>query len=100
MIAAHFQNAPKYWLFESSGALRPAVEAFLHGRDLTEPQIVLLRAYVRQWIDSPVWDRNPAASPDSVERLVQLRADVAAIATREALKAWRLRAIAEGIDPF
>ena len=43
-------RAPGYWMAESTGVLRPAVEAYLHGEPLTQAQITALRAYFRQWI--------------------------------------------------
>jgi len=44
---------PFYWMFETTGVLRPAVEAYLNHGEMTEPQIAALRAYLRQWIAGP-----------------------------------------------
>jgi hypothetical protein len=54
-------SEPGYWLHESSGVPRPAVEAYLAGEPMAEAQIAAMRAYLRQWIGSPVWDQNPYA---------------------------------------
>jgi hypothetical protein len=32
-------NAPGYWMHETSGVLRPVVEAYLHGGPMTEADI-------------------------------------------------------------
>lgn len=50
------ENAPGYWMDETSGVLRPAVEAYLHGRDMTPEEIVAMRAYLRQWIMATTWN--------------------------------------------
>ena len=54
---------PGYWRNESSGVLAPAVKRYLAGESLTLREIGLLRAYFRQWVDSPVWDQNPHQAP-------------------------------------
>ena len=65
MISPDDPRAPKYWMYEESGVLRPAVEAYLNGEPLTAGQVKLMRLYLKQWIDSPVWDENPVADEDS-----------------------------------
>lgn len=82
---------PGYWMYETSGVLRPAIEAYLFGRDMTEPQIAALRAYLRQWIEAPGW-RRP--------EIDQLRANVDGLTTRAAIARWLRLAEAEGIDPL
>ncbi|HSR77787.1 MAG TPA: hypothetical protein VLN57_14495, partial [Xanthobacteraceae bacterium] len=47
--------APGFWMYETSGTLRPAVEAYLKHERLTEANIAALRAYLRQWIAAPAW---------------------------------------------
>jgi hypothetical protein len=39
---------PGYWMYETSGVLRPAVEAYLAGGPLSEAHIAALCAYLRQ----------------------------------------------------
>ena len=43
-------EAPGYWMNETSGVLRPAVEAYLFHEDLSHEHIATLRAYFRQWV--------------------------------------------------
>ncbi|MEI9971101.1 MAG: hypothetical protein WDO73_03055 [Ignavibacteriota bacterium] len=54
-LSAGDPRAPKFWMYETSGVLRPAIEAYLHNRPMTVGQIALMRVYLRQWIMSPVW---------------------------------------------
>jgi hypothetical protein len=86
------QRGPMYWLYETSGVLQPAVEAYLHGRALTVQDIAALRAYLRQWIHAPVWAETP--------QLVQLRARINTIRGRQDLDKWLSDALDEGIDPL
>jgi hypothetical protein len=53
-------SAPKYWRDEVGGQLRIAVENYLFDRVMTIRDVAFMRAYFRQWINSPVWDMNPA----------------------------------------
>lgn len=82
---------PGYWLYETSGVLRPAVEAYLTGRPLSGEQIAALRAYLRQWI---------AADWRGGAELAELRAAIDGLTNREAIKAWLDRAEPLGIDPL
>lgn len=78
-------------MYETSGVLRPAVEAYLFGRPLTPVAVAALRAYLRQWIDAPAW-RGAG--------IVELRERIKALTTREAIAAWLDDALAFGIDPL
>jgi hypothetical protein len=80
-----------YWMHETSGVLRPAVEAYLWRRPMTLEQIAAMRAYLRQWIASPQWRGG---------RIDELRAAVDGLATRRAIRAWIDIAVEEGIDPL
>ena len=84
-------NPPGYWMHETSGALRPAVEAYLRGEEMTAGQIAAMRAYLRQWIMSPLWTGS---------RIHALRAVIDTLTTRDAISAWLAAAGAEGIDPL
>ncbi len=81
---------PFYWMFETTGALRPAVEAYLNHEEMTEPQIAALRAYLRQWIAGPF--KGPAID--------RLRLAVDALLSRVAISRWLDAAMDEGIDPL
>jgi DNA transposition AAA+ family ATPase len=71
--------------------LRPAIDAYLNGRSMTQDQIAAMRAYIRQWIDDPTW---------AGERVVELRQGVDGLTTRAKIKAWLDLAEEEGIDPL
>ena len=58
------QLAPKFWRNETSGQLEFAVRAYLDNpQTMTPNEIAYMRAYLGQWIASPVWDMNPAHTP-------------------------------------
>jgi hypothetical protein len=38
---------------ETSGALRPAMEAYLYGEPMQPIQVAAVRAYLRQWMEAP-----------------------------------------------
>jgi len=82
---------PGYWMNETSGALRPAVEAYLYGDPMTDAQIAAVRAYLRQWIGAPAW-----AGP----MIDVLRTSVERIVIRSDIDRWVRLAEQEGIDPF
>ena len=84
-------DAHGYWMWETTGALRPAVKAYLAGAAMTPEQIVAMRAYLRQWINAPVW-RGAAANA--------LRADIDNLTSRQAIAAWLEAAVDAGIDPL
>lgn len=83
--------APGYWMYETTGVLRPAVEAYFAGGDMTAEQIAAMRAYLRQWIAAPVW-RGPDI-PD-------LRRAVDGLTSRAAIARWLALAERAGLDPL
>jgi hypothetical protein len=85
------QPLPGYWMNETSGALRPAVEAYLAGTPMNGQQIAAMRAYLRQWITSPQW-YGPA--------IPGLRAAIDDLTSRESITMWLRIAEREGIDPL
>lgn len=85
-------DAPKYWMYESSGVLRPVVEAYLHGEVLNRHQIGILRAYLAQWVQAPVWG--------SSRRLDSLRFNVWTIKTQNDIRAALETAVDLGMDPL
>ncbi|MBR0681938.1 hypothetical protein GXW74_15695 [Roseomonas eburnea] len=87
-------TTPGYWTNETSGVLRPAVEAYLRHEPLTETHIVALRAYLRQWIASPEWMADDEAD------LQRLRTAVDGLTSRAAIDAWIADAVELGIDPL
>ena len=89
MTAMHF--APGYWMHETTGVLRPAVEAYLHDEPMTATDIAAMRAYLRQWIAAPAW-RSEAVGV--------LRQAIDQLTSREAIDEWLELALDEGIDPL
>ena len=57
-------DAPKYWkkLRSAAACSRWPVEQFLRAPGaMTRYDVALMRAYLSQWIDSPVWEMNPGS---------------------------------------
>jgi hypothetical protein len=77
---------------ETSGALRPAVEAYLNHEPMTEEQIAAMRAYLRQWMDWYGW--LPGAYLD------ELRESIDDLTSAAAITKWLDLAIDNGIDPL
>lgn len=79
-----------YWMNETSGVLRPAIEGYLAGGDMTPEHIVAMRAYLRQWINGDFrgW------------RIAELRREVELLTTREEIERWLGHAMDLGIDPL
>lgn len=90
-------SAPGYWMHETSGALRPAIEAYLAqaidpaAPAMTAAQIAAMRAYLRQWINAPAW-RGPMIDV--------LRTQVGELTSFAEIDRWLNRAMDEGIDPL
>jgi len=84
-------DAPGYWMYETSGALRPAIAAYLQGDELTPAEIAVIRAYLRQWIMADGW-HGPAIDA--------LRAAIDGLTSRQAIRRWLDIALDEGIDPL
>ena len=85
------RGRPGYWVCETSGVLRPVVEAYLRGDPLDGRQCAIMRAYLRQWVAGP-W------APSGV--LAKLRSECDGLTSREAIRAWLSLAVCEGIDPL
>lgn len=85
------QPWPGYWMYETGGALKPAVQAYLEGAALSSAQIGTIKAYLRQWILHGAWIGAEVEA---------LRREVEQLESRAAIAAWLDRAMAEGIDPL
>jgi hypothetical protein len=81
---------PGFWMNETSGVLKPAVEAYLNGGPMTDEQIAAMRAYLRQWIAGE-W-MGPSVEP--------LRRAIDGLTTREAIRQWLDDAYDASIDPL
>jgi hypothetical protein len=84
----------------AEGVLRPAVEAYLKHEPMTEQHIAVMRAYLRQWISSPVWDQNPYNGPEEWAELAALRSTIDDLTNRNAIERWLDQAIEAGLDPL
>ena len=90
-------DAPGYWMNETSGVLRPAIEAYLarainpEAPAMTAAHIAIMRAYLKQWIDCPLW-LGPLIDP--------LRTQVRDIANETDIARWLDRAMDANIDPL
>jgi hypothetical protein len=81
--------APGYWMNETSGVLRPAVEAYLLGEPMSEEEIAAMRAYLRQWI-AGFFGAGAADLAGRVDKLT----------SRAAIEDWLDDATEIGIDPL
>lgn len=82
---------PGYWMNETSGVLRPAVEAYLSRDEMTPQQVAALRAYLRQWINVDGWT-GPLIDV--------LRTNADEIRTRQDITRWLEIARRAEIDPL
>jgi hypothetical protein len=83
---------PGYWMNETSGVLRPAIEAYFAHAEMTPGQIAAMRAYLRQWINAPAWQGDA--------KLDALRGAVNGLTDRRSIRAWLDQAEDMGIDPL
>jgi hypothetical protein len=92
--------APKYWRMETGGQLAPAIERLIHRQDLSPTDIHFIRAYFKQWVDSPVWEQNPGADKRYLRFLRRLRKSAGAIKTENDIRTWMRWAVSFGLDPL
>ena len=86
-------NAPGYWMYETSGALRPAIVAYLNHDEMTPAEIAAMRAYLRQWIMAACWGEDD-------DGIKALRAGIDSLTSRQAIHEWLAVALDENIDPL
>ena len=91
-------QAPKYWMHETGGQLGPAMERYLRCEPEKPDDVNLIRAYLRQWIDSPVW--SDGVDSETRTSLDELRAKVRALRTRADIDEWVADALDLAIDPL
>jgi hypothetical protein len=91
-------KAPKYWKYEAGGNLVPAMERYLALDALTVQDIALIVAYLRQWVDSPVWQMNPYAT--GFDNLDDLRSRTARARSKRDIDECVSLAIDLGMDPL
>lgn len=91
-------QAPKYWMHEVGGKLVPAMKRYLSEETPSLRDVDLIRAYLRQWIDSPVWDHGNEA--EMQRDLDELRRKVRELRTVSDIALWVEDALELGIDPL
>ena len=84
-------SAPGYWMAETTGVLRPAVEHYLRDEPMSAGDIAAMRAYLRQWISASAWQG---------EGITVLRNAIESLTSRSAIDDWLDLAEDEGIDPL
>jgi hypothetical protein len=85
------RSARGYSMDRTGGVLRPAVEAYLQGGEMTSTELMALQAYLKRSIMAPNWRGK------GVE---DLRERVEDLDTRKKLGAWLDDALDIGIDPL
>ena len=100
MLSPDHPQAPKYWMHEISGVLKQPIERYLHSHPLQPGDVELIRAYLTQWIDSPVWLMDPNQDSASHKAIVKLRRDVRQIQTALDIRHWLFDALEWEIDPL
>jgi hypothetical protein len=92
-------DAPKYWMYETSGLLALAVRRYLNHWEMTPGEIMLMHDYLVQWICSPVWDMTEH-DEDTRAELEALRIAAKCIQTRGDIDHWIANALDKGHDPL
>jgi hypothetical protein len=88
---SHSRSYSDFWMYDTSGVLRPALSAYLKGKPMTAKHIAAFRVYLRVWIFAPEF------VGDGVEALRQA---VDGLASREAIEDWLAMARKEWISPL
>jgi hypothetical protein len=94
-----YGTEPNYWRYETTGVLQPAIDAFLAG-SMTPTQISVMRAYLRQWVDASVWDRNPHNTPVDRARLAEMRQRVDGLTNFAAIEDFIADLTDDWMDPL
>ena len=92
--------APTFWRNETGGELQPAIERYLKGESLTLRDVSLMGAYLRQWVDSPLWEQNLHMEESGRLGLSVLRFQVKHADTVERIDACIKLAVEMGMDPL
>jgi hypothetical protein len=85
---------------ETGGRLGQAMVRFINQTAPAPGDADLIRAYLAQWIGSPVWDKNPYAGFEGRQTLERLRASVGQLKGRTDFD-WFIEELVElGMDPL
>jgi hypothetical protein len=91
-------DEPNFWMNETTGVLRPVIEAYLAGEPMNAMQIAVMRAYLRQWVYAPAWERYETDLGRA--QLRDLRRRIDGLESEDAIADWLGDADAFGIDPI
>jgi hypothetical protein len=102
------EQRPKFWLDEITGRLKPVVERYYRGDQLGDLGCALMREYLEQWIDSPVWDQSCLEFPTQYllvkagqrRELRRLRRWVRTLRSSADIREWLIAAAEMGIEPL
>jgi hypothetical protein len=78
-------------MYETSGVLAVVITKYLNDKELTPADVIVMRAYLRQWIAGATW------TGPHIKTLRRLADD---IATAEDIHSWLDIAEDAGIDPL
>lgn len=102
-------GGPHYWRTETSGLLPNAIKAYLANRTENAPistnDCDLVKAYLRHWVNAPVWERLPLPGPEALDKahkkhLIRLRDAAACLTDADSIAEWLHVALDFGIDPL
>jgi len=91
---------PKYWADDRGGQLAAAVLHYVRRQELTVREVWLLTAYLRQWVDSPVWDLDPHLGDGGRAELADLRKLTKGARTQRVIDECVARLVDLGMDPL
>lgn len=92
--------APGYWMHETGGELAQAIRRYLFSEELSVRDLLLIRAYLKQWINAAVWDQNPTMDHEGKAQLNTLRHLAESLTDRNSIDHWLNLAIDFGVDPL
>lgn len=93
-------GGPLYWRDEVTGRLAAVIARYLREEPLSAADLQVMRVYLIQWIDAPVWDSNPHLSAEGRLYLTELRQKARNLNTYREVEEWLDAATENGMDPI
>ena len=81
-------------------AIRAYLDAALNGTEMDVAQFLLVRDWLRYYINAPCWFIGDIEPDDYQEELSKLRKSVTELKAVEDIKAWIVECLDLGIDPL
>jgi hypothetical protein len=100
LLPPEHHAAPKYWRYETSGVLPGTMERYLKSEALSLQDLAILNLYLRQWIESPAWDRNPHLTDVGRKELADLRDQTRRAKCEPDIRRAVKRMVELGMDPL